>query len=106
MKKHGIEWRILTLCVLTAMTLAACAAGPNPLSGTPDAKGEVAGFWLGLWNGIIAPIAFIISLFNKAVRIYEVHNNGTLYDLGFILGAMIIFGGGAGGASSSRRSKG
>jgi hypothetical protein len=59
-----------------------------------------------LWNGIIAPIAFIISLFNKAVRIYEVHNNGTLYDLGFILGAMIIFGGGAGGASSSRRSKG
>ena len=104
MKNHDHRWKIMILCVIAAVTLAACAAGPNPLSGTPDAEGEVAGFWLGLWNGIIAPVTFIISLFNKAVRIYEVHNNGTWYDLGFILGAMIIFGGGAGGASS-RRSK-
>jgi hypothetical protein len=33
---------------------------------------------------------------------YEVHNNGGWYDFGFILGMMIIFGGGAGGAQARR----
>ena len=44
------------------------------------------GFWRGLWHGIIAPIAWIISLFNKDVAIYAVYNNGGWYDFGFMLG--------------------
>ena len=93
----------IILGVLILALLAGCAAGPNSLQNTPDAKGEVPGFWRGLWNGIIAPITFVISLFTQKVRMYEVHNNGGWYDFGFVLGIMIAFGGGAGGAASRRR---
>ena len=61
------------------------------------------GFWRGLWNGIIAPITFVISLFTDKVRMYEVHNNGGWYDFGFVLGAMIAFGGSAGGGGVASR---
>jgi hypothetical protein len=93
----------IAVCIFILALVVGCAPGPNPLSRTPDAKGEVPGFWRGLWNGIIAPITFIISLFSEKVRMYEVHNNGGWYDFGFVLGVMIAFGGGAGGAASRRR---
>ena len=38
-------------------------AGPNPLRGEPDAAGRVAGFWLGVWHGAIAPVTLIKALF-------------------------------------------
>jgi hypothetical protein len=57
-----------------------------------------------LWQGFIAPFALIVSLFNNHVSIYEVHNNGGWYNVGFVLGASIFFGGGGGaGARASRR---
>ena len=71
-------------------------AGPNKLVNTENGDGKVAGFWSGLWHGTIAPIAFIISLFNENMGIYEVHNNGNWYNFGFILGMMIISGGSSG----------
>lgn len=64
----------------------------------------MAGFWLGLWHGIIAPVTFLISLFTDNVNIYEVHNNGNWYDFGFVLGAGILFGGG--GAPAGDRQTG
>jgi hypothetical protein len=91
------------IIVLLLMILVGCAPGPNSLTGSPDRKGEVAGFWLGLWQGIIAPITFIISLFSDTVEMYEVHNNGGWYNFGFLLGLMIIFGGSGGGAARGRR---
>jgi hypothetical protein len=45
-----------------------------------------AGFWAGLWHGIIAPITFIVSLFDREVSIYETNNNGRWYEFGFMLG--------------------
>lgn len=87
--------------VVGMLLLGACAAGVNPAVGTaPD--GDVAGFWLGLWHGIIAPATFLISLFTDNVNLYEVHNNGNWYDFGFVLGAGILFGGGAGARSKTR----
>lgn len=50
---------------------------------------------MGLWHGFIALVTFVISLFNDNVTIYEVNNVGKLYNLGFILGVMIFFGGGS-----------
>ncbi|MEX1133703.1 MAG: hypothetical protein WED83_02535 [Acidimicrobiia bacterium] len=73
--------------------LAACAAGVNPEVGVAVESEDVAGLWLGLWHGVIAPITFIISLFTDNVNLYEVHNNGNWYDFGFVLGAGILFGG-------------
>jgi hypothetical protein len=74
--------------VLPLLLVAGCAAGPNALS-SPHAP---AGFWLGLWQGLIVPITFLVSLFNERVSIYEVHNNGNWYDFGFVLGIYIVFG--------------
>ena len=94
---------VLILISVLLMTLAGCAPGPNTLRRSPDQEGEVAGFWLGLWQGIIAPVTFIISLFSDKVDMYEVHNNGGWYNFGFLLGMIIIFGGSGGGAARGRR---
>ena len=74
------------LFVLLCLALVACTAGPNSAANTPNAEYLVAGFWLGLWHGIIAVPTFIIGLFDSNVRVYEVHNIGNWYDLGFMLG--------------------
>ncbi len=95
------KWFLLAVAVL--LVLAACAPGANELSNVPSQTGVVAGFWRGLWNGIIAPVTFIISLFNKNVQMYDVHNNGGWYNLGFFLGVTALFGSGAGGARARRR---
>jgi len=59
-------------------------AGPNSRYKLPGAK--PAGFLAGFWHGMIAPIVFIISLFNSKVRIYETNNKGLWYDFGFFIG--------------------
>ena len=61
-------------------------AEPRGAGQPPDA----AGFWLGLWQGLISPITFLISLFNNDVNVYEVNNNGNWYDFGFMLGVAIV----------------
>ena len=91
------------VCIIAIVLLAGCAAGPNELVGTPRASEPSAGFLWGLWHGVIAPVAFIVSLFNHHVQVYEVHNNGGWYNFGFLLGISMIFGGGAGGAARGRR---
>lgn len=93
---------MIAILVLMALSLSACAPGANQLENVPREEGTVAGFWPGLWHGIIAPVTFIISIFRSDVRIYEVHNNGIWYNLGFVLGAGILLGGGSG---ASRRKK-
>ncbi|MDJ0665152.1 MAG: hypothetical protein QNJ75_11360 [Acidimicrobiia bacterium] len=80
------------------VVLAACSAGANPQTGSPHVDGDVAGFWMGLWHGLIVPITFVISLFRDSVNMYEVHNNGNWYDFGFILGACASLGGSSRGA--------
>lgn len=74
------------LFVAFALVMVGCTAGPNPAANTQGAGELVAGFWLGLWHGIITVPAFVVGLFEPAVRVYEVHNNGNWYDLGFMLG--------------------
>jgi hypothetical protein len=91
-----VNW--LLLAALAVLFLTACAPGPNPAVDVPGSEGEIAGFITGLWQGAIAPVTFVISLFTENVSVYEVHNNGGWYDLGFVLGAGILFGGGAFGS--------
>lgn len=64
--------------------------GPNPLINQPDGAGLVARAGAGLWHGIIAPITLVISFFNSDVHMYEVHNAGSEYDLGFLLGVTLV----------------
>lgn len=91
-----VPWLLLASLVLL---LSACAAGANPEVGTAAVEGgDPAGFWLGLWQGLIAPVAFVVSLFNDSVGIYEVHNSGNLYNLGYVLGLGFIVGGSSAGS--------
>lgn len=86
---------IVAAAALAAILLmTGCAAGPNSLEKTKDAEGKTAGFFLGIWHGLISPVTFVISVFSKNVRLYEVHNNGTWYNFGFVLGAGLFLSGG------------
>ena len=60
------------------------------------------GFWYGLWQGIIAPISFIISLFDDKVAIYAVYNNGVWYNFGYLLGLSISLGGSSTAANKKK----
>src|SRR5919107_706415 len=72
-------------------TMQLAAPGSNPLINQPDPQGRVARAGAGLWHGIIAPATLIVSFFNSDVRMYEVHNAGSEYDIGFLLGIAIVF---------------
>ena len=70
--------------------LASCAAGDIQFTSESP-----AGFWFGLWHGVISFISLIIHLFNDSVSVYELNNTGGWYDFGFLLGVICIWGGGS-----------
>lgn len=96
---------VLILIAFALIVLAGCAAESNNMVDVPNEDGTVAGFWTGLWHGIIAPITFVISLFSESVGMYAIHNNGGWYNAGFLFGLGALWGGGGSGARRARRSK-
>ncbi len=100
-KSSRLGWRCPTrivLALVVTVLLAGCAAVANPVGG----GGDSAGFWLGLWQGFIAPIAFLVSLVNHEVGIYEVNNSGAWYDFGYVVGLSAFFSGPAGARRRAR----
>lgn len=106
MKKISVFVVIAVLLV----TLAGCAPGTNVnLNDKPNAEiqfttpganpelnksaenGKVAGLGTGLWHGLISVVTLIVSFMNPDVQMYEVHNNGPMYNLGFLIGAIVLF---------------
>ena len=83
----------LVLAALVLIVVAGCAPGPNQLKGTANQNNVVAGFWLGLWHGFIAPFVFVVSVFKSNLCVYEVHNNGAWYNLGYLFGLACFLGG-------------
>jgi len=79
--------------LIIALILISCTAGPNELVKEKDKDGDIAGFFMGFWHGLICIFTLIISIFTDKVNIYEVHNIGFWYDLGFLLGAGTLTGG-------------
>jgi hypothetical protein len=88
--------------LLILLFAASCAAGVNDLAHKANAEGLVAGFWRGLWHGMIAPFAFVVSLFSDHVQVYEVHNNGGWYNFGFLTGIGAFWHGGSRGGRRIR----
>ncbi len=87
--KRIVVVALLLVAIVPAMS--GCAPGPN--EAIIDAQ-QAAGFWLGLWHGLVVAITFVVSLFSDSVNIYEVNNTGGWYNFGFVLGIIIAFGGG------------
>ena len=83
----------LVVVVLLLLSILVGCAGPNLLKGTVREHRGVAGFWLGLWQGLIAPFVFVVSLFKSDLSIYEVHNNGGWYNFGYLFGLACFFRG-------------
>ncbi len=67
------------------------APGTNPSVNTADAHDRVAGLLPGIWHGIISPVTLVMSFINPDVQMYEVHNNGSEYNVGFLIGVAIVF---------------
>lgn len=90
---------VLTACApgtdieveVPATTLQLTTPGPNPLLNEPDNDGRLAGAAQGLWHGIISPVTAIGAFINPAMQMYEVHNNGREYNLGFLVGVALVF---------------
>jgi predicted small lipoprotein YifL len=109
----------LILSIVLLMSLAACAPngelppadsqmqlttpGPNPAFNTVAENGRIAGLGTGLWHGLISVVTLLISFTNPDVQMYEVHNTGPLYNLGFLLGAILFAILGYSGGSRRRR---
>lgn len=94
---------LVGIFIVLVFVLSSCVAGPNTLEKTPNEEGKIAGFWKGLWHGLISPITFIISIFTTNIRFYEVHNSGFLYNFGFVLGAGLFLSGGILGKRKSKK---
>ena len=75
--------------ILITILLTGCVPG--------DGKYDVenpAGFWWGIWHGLIVWISFIMGLFTGGeYTIYETFNTGWPYNLGFLIGVSSSIGG-------------
>jgi len=94
--------RVIKLLVVIPLLflLASCAAGNEQFTAE-----NPAGFWWGLWHGVIAVIALVIHIFNDNVLVYEFNNTGGWYDFGFLMGVIMIWGGGSHANCQSARKK-
>lgn len=87
--------RFLALSLLIVIAILALNCAPGNERWDQDLHpGHLAGFWVGIWHGLIIIVTFIVSLFTKEVGIYEVHNTGWPYNLGFLIGLVFSVGGG------------
>jgi len=75
----------LLLLFVAVLLLTGCADVSHIKPCLPEIE-HTYGFWGGLWHGMIAPFAFIGSLFCDDIAVYALNNNGGWYDFGFVLG--------------------
>ncbi len=86
---------LFTVLVLVVLFSGCATQSSGPVQDPP-------GFWYGLFHGFIIFFSFVISLFTD-YEIYAFPNTGVWYNLGFLLGVMIFFGGGGAGSKRCRR---
>lgn len=85
--------RLLTLILRKAIILAAVAVAfgwffswASPRAFPPD---RTAGFGYGLLHGAMMPLALPSLVTGHDVRIYDDHNAGRLYKIGYICGVNV-----------------
>jgi hypothetical protein len=102
MKMILSQHRMLKLLVilLVIVLVSSCAAGNADFT-----QDNPAGFLWGLWHGIISVISLIIHLFNETVVVYEIDNTGGWYDFGFLLGVILVWGGGCHASCKTSKEK-
>ena len=89
--KTNLSFRTFAVLALFLAIFVAGCAGVNTAKGMPDTDGGISGFWAGRWHGLILPIGFVVSLFNGNVNLYDVHNSGSGYNWGFMIGIGFLY---------------
>jgi hypothetical protein len=99
MKTKNLQKLLVVAFVLCLVILISSCAHNEVIDSC--LSGKKYGFWAGLWHGIIAPIDFVVMLFNDKITMYAQNNNGAWYAFGFLIGS----GGWGflGGAGAKRR---
>lgn len=78
---------VLFATVALATVLSGCGS-------VNEYSGSGPGFWIGLWDGMTAPLCFFGNLLGIGDwGIYEIHNSGSWYDFGFLIGIGSLTGG-------------
>ena len=101
-----LRWLPRVLIAVLILAVASCAPSANEAVNTASPSGSSAGFLLGLWHGLIIIFTFVVSLFNQSVGVYEVHNTGWPYNLGFVIGVLSAIGGAGAKAKRKKRPAG
>jgi len=86
--------------ILGLFIVAGCTPGDQQYSAETPAN-----FWHGVWHGVIAWVMLIASLFSDEYKIYAQFNNGTWYNLGYLIGISIFAGGNKGARYMRKRGK-
>jgi hypothetical protein len=97
--QNNLSVRLFILSFVV-LFLTACTAGDAQFT-----EQDQAGFWYGLWHGIISVITLIIHIFNDGVLVYESNNTGGWYDFGFLFGVISVWGGGCHMKCKSKKQK-
>lgn len=89
----AIRRAVLFGVTVAALALGGCIAG-SEASRHAAAGGFIVQLMLGLWHGVIAPMALVVEIVNHFApsllpwhaRLYETGGTGVAYDIGFYLG--------------------
>jgi hypothetical protein len=89
----GTEMKRKVIVIATLLIVIMLTSACVPMDGTYT-EDNPAGFWWGLWHGMIWFITFFMGVFTGGrYTIYEAFNTGWGYNLGFLIGIGVIFGG-------------
>jgi hypothetical protein len=69
-----------------AVDVDAASQSPGPLVNLEP----VPGFVSGILHGLISPFMLVLGLFMPGVRMYALNNIGARYDLGFLIGFILL----------------
>lgn len=74
------------------VTVAGLLLGPHGVSAFAQeyqyTAYDPAGFFSGIWNGLLAPWTLIARWFVHDIVMYAIPNTGWFYDFGFLLGVI------------------
>jgi len=68
-----------------------------------DLSGAPANFLLSLRQGLVIVLSFIASWFDNNIVLYQAHDNGFWYNLGYLIALSVSVGGIARGSRTRRK---
>ena len=81
--------QLMLVCLASILMILMSGCVPGDGSYTDENR---AGFFWGIWHGWLAPVSLIMGIVNNHLRVYEIHNTGWWYDLGFYMAIISGFG--------------